>query len=82
MHQGARNAGLQWGHRLSAMEGRTLVVGVGVVKSRFNGAIAFQRWKVGNPTMDVTELKRLQWGHRLSAMEGWGVEVQARGAPH
>ena len=36
----------------------------------FNGAIAFQRWKVAYDDSDVDQGLHLQWGHRLSAMEG------------
>ena len=36
---------LQWGHRLSAMEGSTKSFSQSALRA-FNGAIAFQRWKV------------------------------------
>ncbi len=37
----------------------------------FNGAIAFQRWKVTVTSVPAQLVSSLQWGHRLSAMEGW-----------
>ena len=36
---------------------------------RFNGAIAFQRWKRAEPRKRSLLNRSLQWGHRLSAME-------------
>ena len=36
---------LQWGHRLSAMEGPARSLVPGILVTPFNGAIAFQRWK-------------------------------------
>ena len=60
--------GLQWGHRLSAME--TNMVNVGL------GALVYLQWGHRLSAMETTgydleiEVDRdLQWGHRLSAME-------------
>ena len=61
---------LQWGHRLSAMEGFQLRQTYQPYTTCFNGAIAFQRWKVGDMAKPCPHLNKLQWGHRLSAMEG------------
>ena len=35
----------------------------------FNGATAFQRWKLSQLRFDRISSRDLQWGHRLSAME-------------
>ncbi len=73
---------LQWGHRLSAMEGRRRRAGTPEPFRRFNGAIAFQRWKVVGAMASPTTMKMLQWGHRLSAMEGgssWLLVLPAPG---
>ena len=59
---------LQWGHRLSAMETCRLGPAVEVFR-RFNGATAFQRWKLEEHVEKLKERDALQWGHRLSAME-------------
>ena len=60
---------LQWGHRLSAMETSDAD---GYHRPRFhpfNGATAFQRWKLFPAAASGGALVALQWGHRLSAME-------------
>ena len=43
------NNGLQWGHRLSAMETTQRRVGRTLPACSFNGATAFQRWKRRKP---------------------------------
>ena len=65
---GRPSISLQWGHRLSAMETRSRL-GRPPVFLTFNGATAFQRWKLSGSIPAVMMLVSLQWGHRLSAME-------------
>ena len=59
---------LQWGHRLSAME-TCLNSSMSRSSQSFNGATAFQRWKLVYVLGSANIRKFLQWGHRLSAME-------------
>ena len=66
---------LQWGHRLSAMEGVTRSTG-SAGRTAFNGAIAFQRWKGVVGDIVAAAVLVLQWGHRLSAMEGTIVALR------
>ena len=61
---------LQWGHRLSAMEGTSPGGCLKGTSPGFNGAIAFQRWKAAILIGEGFHPIQLQWGHRLSAMEG------------
>ena len=61
--------GLQWGHRLSAMETTGTRTQCQDQGRRFNGAIAFQRWKPVTHAGGQIQTGQLQWGHRLSAME-------------
>ena len=60
---------LQWGHRLSAMETTSAAAVPSAESKTFNGATAFQRWKLGNGLPAAMAFSALQWGHRLSAME-------------
>ena len=40
-----------------------------LVLRRFNGATAFQPWKVKTTTSHQTRSTKLQWGHGISAVE-------------
>ena len=62
--------GLQWGHRLSTVEGRQSPPAERRASHRFNGATASQRWKAVSYIAKVRGWKVLQWGHRLSTVEG------------
>ena len=61
--------GLQWGHRLSAMETSPQVSRTWRPLATFNGATAFRRWKLAAIAALALVFVLLQWGHRLSAME-------------
>ena len=71
---------LQWGHRLSAMEGSLRRCGL-MAALGFNGAIAFQRWKACVGYCLNLDVPMLQWGHRLSAMEGLAEVDQSIAMP-
>ena len=43
--------------------------GTSRTRTRFNGATAFQQWKLVDCLMDLVATNRLQWGHCLSAVE-------------
>ncbi len=62
---------LQWGHRLSPVETRTLRQPF-ATRPGFNGATGFRRWKHGESTEAPVERRELQWGHRLSPVETAG----------
>ena len=67
---------LQWGHRLSAMEGRAPSSPPTALLTRFNGAIAFQRWKAGLRRSDSTARRRSFNG--AIAFQRWKAPCRSR----
>ncbi len=62
--------GLQWSHRVDAVEACELVLIVAAHTTlRFNGATALMRWKLPNTIFSQKNYFWLQWSHRVDAVE-------------
>ena len=60
---------LQWGRRLSTTEIRPDSISGTVSTGGFNGAVVFQRRRLGRYFARGRFRRRLQWGRRLSTTE-------------
>ena len=61
--------GLQWGHRLSAMETHMADPAVGALTFLLQWGHRLSAMETSDPVCTTLPVTILQWGHRLSAME-------------
>ncbi len=60
---------LQWGHGFSAVEITSTARVSRTQSGGFNGATAFQPWKLNDYSSEFVSPNQLQWGHGFSAVE-------------
>ena len=79
-HIRARMLGLQWGHRLSAMETEEQIADDAITGDASMGPPPFGDGNSVTVPITVSAAYSLQWGHRLSAMESHPYDLPARQA--
>ena len=60
---------LQWGHGISAMETHPTTGPVELDLDSFNGATAFQPWRLSRDSIGRLRIRKLQWG--ATAFQPW-----------